>query len=312
MKTIMAITLTIALGANLCFGAERPGLPAAQATAKTPTVLKTEKDKLSYAVGVDTARNFIWSKVQVGEQDFLLGLTDAFLDHKLLLAENELRKALNVYQSKMNNSGVKVLTGDVSYAIGVETARKLKLLGIDFNLDVLARGFRDVSSGKELLIDHNELRFLINSFQLELKQRRTQSKMRAAKDGQNKKTGGDPALHESKVKEGMIALPSGLQYKVLKEGDGRKPTEADSVVVHYRGTFTNGTEFDSSYRADKPTILKVNGVMPGLQEALQLMPVGSKWLLFIPSALAYGEKGKPPLIGPNATLVFEVELLAIK
>jgi FKBP-type peptidyl-prolyl cis-trans isomerase FklB len=126
----------------------------------------------------------------------------------------------------------------------------------------------------------------------------------------NKKEG-DAFLAENMKKEGVMALPSGLQYKILKAGSGKMPTDADTVECNYRGTFINGTEFDSSYRTGKPATLKVKGVIPGWQEALKLMPVGSKWQLFIPPQLAYGERGSGP-IGPNATLIFDLELLAIK
>jgi len=110
----------------------------------------------------------------------------------------------------------------------------------------------------------------------------------------------------------VVTLPSGLQYKILKAGDGTKPTDADTVECQYRGTLINGAEFDSSYRRGQPATFKVSGVIAGWQEALKLMPVGSKWQLFVPAQLAYGEQGAGDVIGPNATLIFEVELLAIK
>jgi len=127
----------------------------------------------------------------------------------------------------------------------------------------------------------------------------------------NKKEGED-FLAANKSKEGVVTLPSGLQYKVLKEGTGPKPSPADSVVCNYRGTLINGTEFDSSYKRGQPATFPVNGVIKGWTEALQLMPVGSKWQLFIPPDLAYGQRGAGADIGPNATLIFEVELLSIQ
>ena len=127
----------------------------------------------------------------------------------------------------------------------------------------------------------------------------------------NKKEGED-FLAANKSKEGVVTLPSGLQYKVLKEGTGPKPSPTDSVVCNYRGTLINGTEFDSSYKRGQPATFPVNGVIKGWTEALQLMPVGSKWQLFIPPDLAYGQRGAGADIGPNATLIFEVELLSIQ
>jgi FKBP-type peptidyl-prolyl cis-trans isomerase FklB len=133
-----------------------------------------------------------------------------------------------------------------------------------------------------------------------------------AKAAEDNRKAGESFLAENKKKEGVVTLPSGLQYKVLKAGDGKKPTDADTVECHYRGTLINGTEFDSSYLTGQPATFKIAGVIPGWREALKLMPVGSKWQLFVPSQLAYGARGKGGSIGPNAALIFEVELLAIK
>jgi FKBP-type peptidyl-prolyl cis-trans isomerase FklB len=134
--------------------------------------------------------------------------------------------------------------------------------------------------------------------------------MQAAGDANKKE--GEAFLADNKSKEGVVALPSGLQYKVLKQGDGPKPTATDSVVCNYRGTLINGTEFDSSPKHGGPATFPVNGVIKGWTEALQLMPVGSKWQLFVPSDLAYAERGAGGDIGPNATLIFEVELVSIE
>jgi FKBP-type peptidyl-prolyl cis-trans isomerase FklB len=149
----------------------------------------------------------------------------------------------------------------------------------------------------------------MRTFQAELRQRQAVARTKAAED--NKKQG-NAFLAENKTKEGVVTLPSGLQYKILKAGGGKTPTDADTVECHYRGTLLNGTEFDSSHLTGKPATIKVTAVIPGWKEALKLMPVGSKWQLFIPPQLAYGERGAGHEIGPNATLLFEVELLAIK
>jgi FKBP-type peptidyl-prolyl cis-trans isomerase FklB len=126
------------------------------------------------------------------------------------------------------------------------------------------------------------------------------------------KAEGQAYLAKNKTQPGVVTLPSGLQYKVLKAGQGKKPTAGDTVVCNYRGTFLNGTEFDSSYKRNQPASFPVGGVIKGWTEALQLMPVGSKWQLFIPPELAYGERGMPGAIPPNSTLIFEVELLSIQ
>ena len=196
----------------------------------------------------------------------------------------------------------------VSYGIGVSTARNFKHQGVEVDLDIAVRGLRDELSGKKLLMSEEELRTTLNEYQKELRQKYAMA-MRKAADANKKE--GEAFLAENKKKEGVVTLPSGLQYKILKEGNGKKPTEADTVECRYRGTFINGTEFDSTNRTGQPAIFKVTGIIPGWREALKIMPVGSKWQLFIPPQLAYGERGSGP-IGPNATLIFDLELLAIK
>jgi len=147
-------------------------------------------------------------------------------------------------------------------------------------------------------------------FQVDLRQKQAEATKLAAE--KNKKEG-EAFLVENKRKEGVVTLPSGLQYKILKAGTGKKPTEGDTVECIHRGTLIDGTEFDSSYRSKKPMTFKVSGgIIQGWSEALKLMPVGSKWQLFIPPQLAYGDRGAGDIIGPNATLIFEVELLAVK
>jgi FKBP-type peptidyl-prolyl cis-trans isomerase FklB len=155
-----------------------------------------------------------------------------------------------------------------------------------------------------------ELRVTMKRIQAQAKTKQEQVQRVAAL--RNKKEG-EVFLAENKKKEGVVALPSGLQYKILKAGDGKKPTEANAVECRYRGTLLNGTEFDSSKRSGKPTvIMPLKALIPGMREALKLMPAGSTWQLFIPSQLAYGERGSGPDIGPNATLIFEFELIAVK
>jgi FKBP-type peptidyl-prolyl cis-trans isomerase len=196
----------------------------------------------------------------------------------------------------------------VNYAVGVNIINSIKQQGVEIDLDLVLQGMKDASSGGKLLLDDEELRKAIEQYQVAVRQKRAQMTAKAAEE--NKKAG-EAFLAENKKKEGVITLPSGLQYKILKTGDGKKPTDADTVECQYRGTFVDGTEFDNSVRTGKPATVKVTAVIPGWREALKLMPTGSKWQLFIPSQLAYGERGSGR-IGPNATLIFEVELLAIK
>jgi len=195
-----------------------------------------------------------------------------------------------------------------SYGIGVTMARNLKRQGIEFDQDSLLKGLKDGLSGAKLLMSDDELRTVMTAFQNEMVQKQQQAAKIAS---ENNKKKGDAFQAENKTKPGVITLPSGLQYKILKAGDGKKPTQDDTVECQYRGTFVDGTEFDSSYRAGKPVTFKISQVISGWQEALKLMPVGSKWQLVIPPQLAYGERG-PGAIGANSTLIFEVELLSIK
>ena len=197
-----------------------------------------------------------------------------------------------------------------SYAIGVEMARNFKRQGIEVNPDILMRGMKDVMTGDKLLLTDNDLLTTMNMFGSELRRKKASARLTASLD--NKKEG-EEFLAANKTKEGVVTLPSGLQYKILKAGEGKKPTEADTVECQYRGTLIDGTEFDSTYRAAKPAALKLSDIylISGLREALKLMPVGSKWQLFIPHQLAYGQRGSGR-IGPNETLIYEVELVAIK
>jgi len=164
-------------------------------------------------------------------------------------------------------------------------------------------------AGGKTLLTQEEAQAALMEVQNELRKKQ-QEKMQVA--GEANKKEGEAFLAANKAKEGIVTLPSGLEYKILKEGTGPKPTASDSVVCNYRGTLINGTEFDSSYKRGQPATFPVNGVIKGWTEALQLMPVGSKWQLFVPSSLAYAERGAGGDIGPNATLIFEVELLSIQ
>jgi FKBP-type peptidyl-prolyl cis-trans isomerase len=200
-----------------------------------------------------------------------------------------------------------------SYALGMNTgermAQGLHDKSVPFDPAILARGLKDGLTGGKTLLTDAEAQAVLSEVQTELRKKQDE-KTHAA--GEANKKDGDAFLAANKGKEGVVTLPSGLQYKILTAGKGPKPTADDSVVCNYRGTLINGTEFDSSYKRGEPATFPVGGVIKGWTEALQLMPVGSKWQLFVPSDLAYGERGPSPEIGPNSTLIFEVELLSIQ
>jgi FKBP-type peptidyl-prolyl cis-trans isomerase FklB len=201
----------------------------------------------------------------------------------------------------------------VSYALGMNIASSLsanlKRQSVEINPDVLLQALRDGLSGGKMLMTEDEARSTLMQLQTEL-QSKQEEKMKQA--GDNNKKEGEAFLAANKSKPGVVTLPSGLQYKIIKEGTGPKPSASDTVVCNYRGTLINGTEFDSSYKRGEPAAFPVSGVIKGWTEALQLMPVGSKWDLYIPPDLAYGARGAGADIGPNATLLFEVELLSIQ
>ena len=196
-----------------------------------------------------------------------------------------------------------------SYAIGMEMGSGVKDQGFDVDPNLVAQGLKDALTGGKSLLSDEEFKKIIADVQEEMKQKQMQAMEEEA--AQNKKDG-EAFLAENAKKEGVISLPSCLQYKIITKGQGKKPTENDTVLCNYKGSFIDGTEFDSSAQAGKPVAFDLKGILPGFKEALLLMPVGSKWQLFIPSNLAYGERGAGGVIGPNATLVFEVELVSIQ
>jgi FKBP-type peptidyl-prolyl cis-trans isomerase FklB len=196
-----------------------------------------------------------------------------------------------------------------SYAIGMNIGKSLHRDAVDVDPQILLRGLKDAMFGDKTLLTDDEAKAAMSTLQAQV--RKTQEDKAQIAADTNKKEG-DAFLAENKTKQGVVTLPSGLQYKIVAEGTGPKPTASDSVVCNYRGTLLNGTEFDSSYKHGEPITIPVGRVIKGWSEALQLMPVGSKWQLFIPSDLAYGPRGAGNDIGPNSTIVFEVELISIK
>jgi len=206
-------------------------------------------------------------------------------------------------------AGLTDLRSQASYGLGLSIGRNLKSQTVDVDPELMTRGLRDGLSGGRPLLTDDQIEKAITAFQQQYATRK-QAEAKAA--GEKQKKEGAAYLAANKSKPGVVTLPSGLQYKVIKQGTGATPKATDVVSAHYRGTLIDGTEFDSSYKRGEPLNIPVNGVIPGWSEALQHMPVGSKWQLTIPSELAYGEnpaEGGP--IPPNAVLLFDIELLGI-
>lgn len=197
----------------------------------------------------------------------------------------------------------------VSYALGVSLIGNLKQQGGDLDMDLVLKGMRDAFSGAGLMMPDEDIKVYVTRYQNEVRLR--QAKTRTEASEINKKA--EAAFFaENAKKEGVVTLPSGLQYKVLQPGHGKKPGNADTVEIRYRGTTIQGVEIDSTARLGKPTVAKVKGAMPGLSEALKLMQVGGKLQVFIPSKLAFGERGNSTTVGPSEAVIYEVELLAVK
>jgi FKBP-type peptidyl-prolyl cis-trans isomerase len=194
-----------------------------------------------------------------------------------------------------------------SYAVGAQMGGDMRQYPINLDPDVVARGFKDAFLGKKLLLDEEQMSKVMAAIDRAVREHKDELRETAVK---NKKEG-EAFLAQNKAKDGVTTLPSGLQYRITKMGAGPVPQVTDKVEINFRATLIDGREVDSSYKRGQPVTVAVNGVIKGWTEALQLMKVGSKWQLFVPSELANGEEGAGP-IGPNATLVFELELLSIK
>ena len=198
----------------------------------------------------------------------------------------------------------------LSYALGIGIGSQLAGMGAkELNIDDFALAIKDVISGSELKVDNAEAQTLVQNF---FQEQEAKQQAAAAEAGKAAKAAGEAFLAENGKKEGVVTLPSGLQYQVLKEGNGKKPSATDQVVCHYEGTLIDGTIFDSSYKRNEPATFGLNQVIPGWTEGVQLMQEGAKYRFFIPYNLAYGERGAGAQIPPFAALVFDVELIEVK
>lgn len=207
-----------------------------------------------------------------------------------------------------DNVKMKNQTDSVSYAIGLDIGKNLKNQNIEVTPEVLAQGIKDIMDSNKTLLTETQAQEVLMAFQKQLMAKHEEM-MKG--QGDKNKLAGEEFLAANKAKEGVVTLPSGLQYKVIKMGTGKKPKATDNVTVHYRGTLIDGTEFDSSIGRGEPATFQLDQVIKGWTEGVQLMPVGSKFEFYIPSDLGYGERGAGQIIQPNSTLIFEVELISI-
>jgi FKBP-type peptidyl-prolyl cis-trans isomerase FklB len=197
----------------------------------------------------------------------------------------------------------------LSYSIGADLGKNFKTQGIDINPEALAKGMQDGMSGTKLILTEQQMKDVLSKFQKDLMAKRTSEFNKKSEENKSK---GEAFLASNKSKPGVIVLPSGLQYKIINTGNGTKPSKTDTVTVEYTGHLIDGTVFDSTEKTGKPATFQVSQVIPGWTEALQLMPSGSTWEIYVPSSLAYGPRSVGGPIGPNETLIFKIHLISVK
>ncbi|MFY7697976.1 MAG: FKBP-type peptidyl-prolyl cis-trans isomerase N-terminal domain-containing protein [Legionella sp.] len=208
-----------------------------------------------------------------------------------------------------NTVSLQTDTEMLSYSIGTDLGKNFKRQGIEVNANAMVKGLEDGLSGNKLLLTEQQMKDVLSKFQKDLMAKRTAEFNKKAEENKAK---GESFLTENKTKTGVVVLPSGLQYKIIKAGKGDKPGKDDTVTVEYTGKLINGEVFDSTEKTGKPATFKVSQVIPGWTEALQLMPIGSTWEVYVPSNLAYGPRSVGGPIGPNETLIFNIHLIATK
>lgn len=255
--------------------------------AEQPETLKTERAKMSYAIGAQIGNSFKDQDSAIDPVIFLLGVKDALASSQTLSSDRE----------------------TLSYRAGTKIGNNFKACGIEIDPEIFLQGVKDSQMDSKLLLGEEELGSIMTAYRSDLRRKVNEA---AKSEGEINKKASETFLAENMKNAGVVTLPSGLQYKILKTGEGKKPKATDTVVCNYRGTLLDGTEFDNSYKRNHPETFSVSEVIKGWVEALQLMPAGSKWELFIPANLAYGEDGVGRRIGPNAALIFEVELISIQ
>ncbi len=217
--------------------------------------------------------------------------------------------AASCQENKVKKEDLKTQQDKVSYSIGLDIGRNLKQNAIEVEMEKFVQGLKDGMKDSTALMTQEEIASCMQQFQQDMMKKKNEQQ---SVQGEKNKKAGEEFLKVNKTTAGVKTTASGLQYKVLKTGSGKTPKASDTVVAHYKGTLIDGTEFDNSYKRNEPLTIPVGGVIKGWTEALQMMKEGDKWMLYIPSELGYGEFGAGNVIGPNATLIFEIELIKVK
>ena len=296
----------LAVGLLVCHGA----VPQLARADDLP--LQSDSNRLGYAFGMNFGGNLKKQNIAVDPMFVGKGMKAGFAGEAGLLTTDQMQSLFKALEASPTNVTVdeknfKNVKEEVGYAVGFNYAERLKgagLEGADFNFDILAKAIQDTMDDKPPQLSTNDVTTLLKGLQTKITARRE------AKGAEDAKAGTE-FLAKNKSAAGVVTLTNGLQYKILKAGSGPMPKLTDTVSVNYRGTLVNGEEFDAS-KPGNPISFPLNGVIPGWTQILQLMPTGSKWQVYIPSDLAYGARGAGAKIGPNATLIFDIELLAIK
>lgn len=207
-----------------------------------------------------------------------------------------------------NVTTLKTDTDKLSYSIGSDLGKNFKRQGIDINAGAMAQGITDAMGNSKPLMTDEQMKTVLMNFQKNVMEKRASEFNKKAEEN---KANGEKFLNENKSKTGVVVLPSGLQYKIIKNGSGARPGKEDTVTVEYTGRLVNGEVFDSSSKTGKPATFKLSQVIPGWTEALQLMPAGSTWEIYVPASLAYGDRNMGGPIGPNETLIFNIHLISV-
>lgn len=324
--SLRGLAARLPLGAALCaltvFApfASAQNKPAAKAAA-AETAPVSERDKVSYMIGADVGRSIAPVGPDLDVAAFERAVKNAFSGGKPLLTDEQSQSVGRALMQRIGERSGKSLPGvapgtkappvdkgQVGFLVGTDVGRSLAPIQEELNMPVFLQAMTTLIAGQKPLLSETEMDQIREAFS---KRMEAKEKARIADLARKNAADGSAFLAKNKQTKGVIGTPSGLQYMVLRQGNGKRPRSTERVRVNYRGTLLDGTEFDSSYSRGQPAEFALDQVIPGWTEGVALMPVGAKYRFWIPSAIAYGERGSPPTIGPNATLVFDVELLDI-